>query len=66
MLSHQKLKVYGLNLCVSKAELDAEQRPAGMDLSGRVVWMPRALSGSRPESIPQVRGKDCGKVHVPA
>ncbi|HVR34979.1 MAG TPA: hypothetical protein VMS21_03930 [Methylomirabilota bacterium] len=65
MLSHKKLKVHGkgleraerlavkaaayLDLCVGKAELDAEQRLAGMELSGRVVLMLRALSGSRPE-----------------
>ena len=35
-----------LDLCESKAELDAEQRQPGIDLLGRVVLMLRALSGS--------------------
>jgi hypothetical protein len=48
-----------------QGELDAEQRPAGMELSGRVVLGLRALSGSRPEQIPPVRGKDSGKVQLP-
>ena len=38
-----------LDLCGSKAELDAEQRLPGIELLGRVVLMLRALSGSRPE-----------------
>ena len=38
-----------LDLCVSKAELDAEQRTPGMELLGRVGLMLRALSGSRSE-----------------
>ena len=35
-----------LDLCVSKGELDAEQRQPGIELLGRVVLMLRALSGS--------------------
>jgi four helix bundle protein len=38
-----------LDLCGSKAELDAEQRLPGLELLGRVVLMLRALSGSRSE-----------------
>ena len=38
-----------LDLCGSKAELDAEQRLPGIELLGRVVLMLRALSGSRSE-----------------
>jgi four helix bundle protein len=34
-----------LDLCGSKAELDAEQRQPGIELLGRVVLMLRALSG---------------------
>ena len=35
-----------LDLCVSKAELDAEHREPGVDFLSRVVLMLRALSGS--------------------
>jgi hypothetical protein len=45
MLSHQKLKAY-LDVSVSKAELDAEQRESGMNWLSRIVLMLRALSGS--------------------
>ena len=38
-----------LDLCGSKAELDAEQRLPGIELLGHVVLMLRALSGSRSE-----------------
>ena len=38
-----------LDLCGSKAELDAEQRLPGLELLGRVVLMLRALSASRSE-----------------
>jgi four helix bundle protein len=38
-----------LDLCVSKGELDAEQREPGIELLGRVVLMLRALSGSGSE-----------------
>jgi four helix bundle protein len=43
-----KAAVY-LDLCVSKADLDAEQRLPGIELLGRVVLMLRAVSGSRSE-----------------
>jgi hypothetical protein len=66
MASHHRLNVDGLDPCVDKAEWNAEPRPAGVDLSGRVVLMRRALSGSRPKCIPPVRGKDCVKVQPPA
>jgi hypothetical protein len=39
MVCDRKLKVHGLNLCVSKAEWDVEPRAAAMDFSGRVAWM---------------------------
>jgi hypothetical protein len=61
MVSDQKLDVYGLDPRVSKTEWDAEPRPARMNHSARDVWLPRALSESRPEWIPPVRGKALGK-----
>jgi four helix bundle protein len=42
-----------LDLCVSKSELEAEQREPGMELLSRVIFMLRALSDSFLEETPE-------------